>query len=257
MKNAEEIFRISLGSVAVKRNLHKERELTSRLKKMIMEMLKPLKIENRLTFSLSAVDEGMKQWLLVEATPSLQRELTLHGHKSKGGALATDDFQTQSAQAMVEAAFDLLKRLVSLAKFNPTDFFETVHLDEYRLLRRMAVQTELLEWCSPNGQETSIQPAKLPQRTKLEEDCAVRFKVDMVGVEKALVELLKSDRKRLKSPKAKLHLFWFKIQHPLLMDVLQRHRDMEQWLDALVDVTVNRRGEASSLQFKGFASDDE
>lgn len=256
MKKFDEIFRISLGSVAVKRDLNMEQAMTRRIKNVIHEVLKPLEIENRLTFFLSAVDEGMKQWLVAEATLSLQRELSLHGQESSRSESIAADPQAQSAKAKIDSAFTLLKRLVITARLNPTEFFEIVSSGEHGHLVRMAVQDQSLEWRTSSGKSTTLQPAKLPKRTTKQEACAVQFSVELVGTDKAMVRFSKPERDRLKIEETRLYLHWARIEHSELCEKLQIHRDGRHTVDALVYLAVNQYDEPKSLYFKQFILDE-
>lgn len=255
MKKFDEIFRISLGSVAVKRPLYKERDFTTLLMNIIKEALKPIKIENRLTFSLSSVDESMKQWLIIEATPGLQRELNLHVTNTPP-AFSTDDPLVQSAKGQIEAAFKLLKQLVLTARLNPAEFFEIVSNSEHEHLVRTAGLDETLEWRTASGASTTVKTAKLPRQTTQIDVSTVKFDVEMVGIDKALVRFSKPERDRLNIKKVRLFLYWNCMEHWDLVEQLQTLRDERQTVRALVHLTVNSQGHTSSLAFTQFIHDE-
>ena len=248
--NAEkELFRILVGPAHAPRDLEAEHSRIDRLKRGVISVLAPLGMEDRLVFKLDICTLERKQWLWILARPSKQMALFECGEQAgTEGADWSFYKEDKAATLLAKQSFELLQRLCMAMTWTPADFFDILKVPEYRDLMLFASPTEPTEFQCGGQPRCSVPALEIPRRQVIQEDVDLEFRVKMVGLTEAIVELPQAARTKLRPRGRKVPLAWIWDESHATFDKLLRHLKSGSNARATVRSIIDKSGCCVSLE---------
>lgn len=240
MREHRELFRIFVNSVRYSRDAAEERQSVTHLERTIQHILAPEGIRGRLHYGLEIDHQTYDQWLVVACSESLQRELFERRTAVVPSSLRHDHL-AESTAVVVTDALKLLQQFSQQARWQPDDFFEAIRASHVPGINLLTSRDDGLT-LMVNGESIMAQSIQLPRRTLLRDAVTVVFRVDMVGTDKARVELVKHDRSRLQMPNRYAMLSWHALEQPTVYNELRLFLESGNRVNAEVYPLVDRRG---------------
>lgn len=250
MSEGLEIFRVYLGSVAALRDPDQEHRRIAQIKLVLAKIGNVISKEDRLQFSLDVCKQSFRQWLVVYASASLQRQLFEFRSEAPFAPLGPTDSFSDSVAAQVRQAFGVLNTLSHAAKVTPAMFHQIAEDSEVHVLSALLRNKQPLEVRTNDGQTISADPPSLPHRTQLPDEVTIQLTVELSGHGKALVRLPKVERRLHRVRDTRLMLYWSPLSHPLLLQALRDAQDRMQLLSSAVCLVVDRTGHTRALEFR-------
>ena len=255
MRGGSEIFRVYLGSVASYRDPDLEHRRIVQITASLNKLAGGFSKESRLQFSLDVCKETLRQWLVVSATPALQRQLFSSQPGTASRPNAAGDTFCETATAQMRIALSNLNALTNLARVSPAQFHELVAKSEASPLEGL-VRVEPIEIQTPCGQTLSADRLTMARRTPMPDAVYIDFLIELCGHGKALVRLPKHHRRRHRVKETRLMLYWSPLSHPSLLQTMREAQDHLKPVHARVWLLVDRMGYTKALEFNAEAAID-
>lgn len=248
MSKDQEIFRVFINSVQKARDPAKEQREIMLVQNTMNTVLGQLSEQDRLYYSLEVDPGKLDQWLVVSCCDSLQRRL-FEDRKAPYSASSTEDPLLAGTVMQATNALKHLRTLSTSTGLSPDDFIDAIRTTAPALIRLLTDREETTSFRTSDGVTISVDPIYQSRRTMLPDPVSVRFRVDMVGREKAVIEPTKEHRSQLKTKSKQIQLHWLPLEHPFLYEILLE--SMESRALAEVDACryVNRIGQTVNLSF--------
>lgn len=250
MNEGAEIFRVYLGSVAALRDPDQEHRRIAQIKLVLAKIAHVISKEDRLHFSLDVCKQTFRQWLVVHASASLQRQLFEFQSEAPFAPLGSTDSFSDSVGAQVRQAFGVLNALSHTSKVSPALFHQIAEDAEVPVLSALLRNKQPLEVRTNDGQTMSADPSCLPRRTQLPDEVTIQLTVELSGHGKAVVRLPKVERRLHRVRDTRLMLYWSPLSHPWLLQSLRDAQDRMQLLSSSVCLVVDRTGHTRALEFR-------
>ena len=251
-----EAFRISLGKFQFDRLVadHHKKELG--YQKAVEQLLKPLKISDRLHFFRhSDALEGM-DWLVVKIEPSGQISI-LDGLDQDWSQDLELMRECNAAENLTRLALRVFRKLVALSKMSPTQFHRLLQdgkEESEKGLRMMGLAEEYGDGAvavrSPQGHDDIARMHPMPRLVTLPEVEEGRFLIHMVGRTSALVYRVEDKSGVPRRTGKKIELHWGNV--PTRDELVARfHAAMEarEVLTIRNRETLNRKGMVGRLEW--------
>lgn len=251
-----EAFRISLGKFQFDRlvTAHHKKELG--YKKAVEQLLKPLKISDRLhIYRHSDALDGM-EWLVVKIESSGQISLLewLDQEWSQDLELLRE---CGAAEHLARVALGVCRKLVSLSKMSPTQFHRLLldgKEESEKGLRMMGLAEEYGDGAvavrSPQGHDDIARMHPMPRMVTLPEVEDGRFAIHMVGRTSALVYRVEDKSGVARSSGKKIELHWGNVP---MRDELAARFYAAMAAREIVTIrnrqTLNRKGKVGRLEW--------
>lgn len=250
MSEGLEIFRVYLGSVAALRDPDQEHRRIAQIKLVLAKIGNVISKEDRLQFSLDVCKQSFRQWLVVYASASLQRQLFEFQSEAPFAPFGSTDSFSDSVAAQVRQAFGVLNALAHASRVTPSMFHQIAEDFEVPVLSALLRNKQPLEVRTNDGQTISADPPCLPNRTQLPDEVTIQLTVELSGHGKALVRLPKVERRLHRVRDTRLMLYWSPLSHPWLLQSLRDAQDRMQLLSSAVCLVVDRTGHTRALEFR-------
>lgn len=247
--SAEPLFRVLVGLATEPRPLDQMLDRISRIKVAVLSVLSPLNIEDRLEFFDQYCPYEQKHWLQVRANESRQLGIfDTHFQKDSKQAYLLPPTSDEALSAVMLQAFALLQRLRLEINWTPSQFFEILKVPEYRELMQFVSCDESAEFEWKGHARIQVPDMTIPKRTLLEGQYNITFRVHMLGVMEASIEMPRILRRELRTRGKKVILCWDRQQSSScyrLLEPLVRSRDS---CSAIVRSIVARSGHCVALE---------
>lgn len=248
----EPLFRVLVGSVAEPRPDDQSNDRKSRIKSAVLSVLAPLNIEDRLEFFEQYCPHEQKLWLQVRATKSRQLEIFdahLQGDSKQPCLLPpTSD---EALSAVMQQAFSLLQRLRLEINWTPSQFFQILKVPEYRVLMQFVSCGESAEFDWQGHARIQVPNMAIPKRTLLEGQYNITFRVHMLGVTEASIEMPRDLRRVLRTRGKRVLLRWDRQQGVTSYQILEPLLRSGDSCSAIVRSIVARSGHCAALVLIG------
>lgn len=248
MSKHQEIFRVFINSVQKARDPAQEQREIMLVQNTMATVLGQLSEQNRLYYSLEVDPRKLDQWLVVSCSDSLQRRL-FDEKQAPYSASSTEDPLLAATVMQATNALRYLKKLSTSTGLSPDDFIDAIRTTAPALIRLVMNREEPTSVQTRDGVIISVDPIYQSRRTMLPDPVSVRFRVDMVGREKAVIELTKEHRSQLQIKGRQIQLHWLLLEHPFLYGILLKSMESGTLVEVDACRYVNRIGQTVSLSF--------
>ena len=239
MSKDQEIFRVFINSVQKARDPAKEQREIMLVQNTMNTVLGQLSEQDRLYYSLE-VDPGKLD--------RLQRRL-FEDRKAPYSASSTEDPLLAGTVMQATNALKHLRTLSTSTGLSPDDFIDAIRTTAPALIRLLTDREETTSFRTSDGVTISVDPIYQSRRTMLPDPVSVRFRVDMVGREKAVIEPTKEHRSQLKTKSKQIQLHWLPLEHPFLYEILLESMESRALVEVDACRYVNRIGQTVNLSF--------
>lgn len=250
--SANPLFQVLVGLAAEPRALDSTMERIGRIKGAVLSVLSPLNSEDRLEFFLHYCPVERKQWLQVHARES--RQLGIFDGYHKDGSKQTcllPPTSDEAIPALLQQAFSLLQRLRMEITWTPRQFFEILKVPEYRELMQFVSCDETAEFDWRGHARIQVPDVSMPKRTLLEGEYKVTFRVHMLGVMEASIEMPRDTRKKLRTRGRRVLLCWGRQESAKYYQQLEPMVRSGKYCLAIVRSIVARSGHCVALELCG------
>lgn len=247
--SSEPLFRVLVGSAAEPRPLDQTLDRISRIKGAVLSVLASLNIEDRLEFYDQYCAYEQKHWLQVHAKESRQLGIfDAHLQGSSKQAWLLPPTSDEALSAVMEQAFALLQRLRLEINWTPSQFFEILKVPEYRELMQFVSFDESAEFDRRGHARIQVPDMAIPKRTLLEGQYNITFRVHMLGVMEASIEMPRGLRRVLRTRGKKVFLCWERQQSSSCYQQLEPLVRSGDSCSAIVRSIVARSGHCVALE---------
>lgn len=253
---ANEAFRISIGKTGLELLVsdHHKKELG--LQRAVEQLLKPLKILDRLRFYRHADPVESMDWLVVKVESSCQLALLVQDNQDVLGD-AELYRECCAAEEIVRFALAVFRKLVTQSKMSPIQFHNLLRDPNSGSdigLKMMGLADELgdgvLAMRNPEGRDSIAKSYPIPRMVTLPEIQDGQFLVQMVGRKSALVYRTNGAVEAPKSVGKKIELFWGNVpSSAALADRCFSAMNAGKPIFVPVRETRNRRGMVCRLEW--------
>lgn len=253
----KEAFRISIGKAGLELLVsdHHDKELG--LQSAVEQVLKPLKLLNRLHFYRLANPADPMDWLVVKIESSAQ--LPLLGQDNQSVFFDAElGRECDAAEEVVRGTLALFRKLVALSKMSPVQFHNILQSSQNDCatgLKMMRVAEEigdgLVAMRNPAGQDTLVKSYPIPRMITLPDVQEEALFVHMVGTKSALVYRSNGDGDAPKPVGRRIELFWGNVPSRLLQAQLCfSAMNASKAIKVRIRETRNRRGVVCRLEWQ-------
>jgi len=248
MSKHQELFRIFVNSVQKARDPAEEHDTVMRLQRMMNTVLEPLAEGNRLRYFLEVDQHKLSQWLVVTCSDSLQQMLFDLQGSSSSSASAEDPIVDTSVMLAIDA-LKVLRHLSIQARLTPASLIEAIRTAAPGLIDLLTTREEPLTVQTRDGMTITMDGIRRLRRTMLSEPVSVRLRVDMLGSDKAKIELNKMHRALLKADGRYAMLHWHPMEHCHLYAFLRDALESQSLVDVDAYPCVNRHGQTVEFAY--------
>lgn len=207
-----EAFRVSLGTFASDRSLEEIHRKEARYEEAVKQLLKTLKISNRLHFFRHSDAAERMDWLIVKIEASGQGSLLENADQFWFDDLELSR-ECDAAVGLSRVALSVFRKLISKSRICPTEFHRLLaegNQEHKTALRMIKLADDLGEGIiavrSPEGLDDSARSYPIPRLVTLSEIEEGHFLIHMVGRAGALV--IRSEVGSTSSRSKKIELHW-------------------------------------------------
>lgn len=206
-----EAFRISLGTFASDRSLADTHRKEARYEEAVKQLLKTLRIANRLHFFRHSDAGEEVDWLIVKIEASGQRSLLEDIDQFWSGDLELSR-ECDAAVDLARVALSVFRKLISKSRMSPTEFHRLLAQGDQEhktALRMIKLADDLGEGIvavrSPQGRDDIARSYPMPRLVTLSEIEEGQFFIHMVGRTGALIFRGENGSRSPRSKKIELH----------------------------------------------------
>lgn len=206
-----EAFRVSLGTFASDRSLEEIHRKEARYEEAVKQLLKTLRISNRLHFFRHSDAGEEVDWLIVKIEASGQRSLLEDIDRFWSADLELSR-ECDAAVGLARVALSVFRKLISKSRMSPTEFHRLLaegNQEHKTALRMIKLADELGEGIvamrSPEGHDDVARSFPIPRMVTLSEIEEGQFFVHMVGRTGALIFRNEGSSTSSRSKKIELH----------------------------------------------------
>jgi hypothetical protein len=243
----QEIFRIFLNSARSARDPDEESSTIGRIRVFVLNIFRPLRLNERPSFTVEVSQSDMSQWLVVSVSETLQRNLFDTMVSGRFTQNTVGDASELSAIQAAYEAFLRLQQLVHRARLNSADFLAEIEDSASNGLSLIASLTDGLKMRTADGRFVSISSLAMPRRKVIDETVTVSFRVKLVGVDEAQVAISGSERKHIHANQSTLPIHWTELEQPNLSWTLMGAALGRKYVTADVQRVIDRAGWTKSL----------
>lgn len=246
----QELFRIFVNSCRQPRDPAEEQRSVKILETAMNMVCAPLSKQHRLYYALEVDPETLDQWLVVRCHASLQRELFEQEEGPCSTIAGEDPVLEATVKQAIQPALMLLKAWSTQAPLSQDVFISTLYRHAPEYIGLLAKREDSLNVRTPDGLTIAIEPVRRRPRTMLDGTVSIRFRVDMLGLNKASIELTQAHRLQLHVKSRHIELHWLEIEQEILFAFLFKGLKSRSLVEVEAYPIVNRYGETVSLSFK-------
>jgi uncharacterized protein YdcH (DUF465 family) len=206
-----EAFRVALGTFASDRSLADTHRKETRYEDAVKQLLKTLRIADRLHFFRHSDAGEELDWLIVKIEASGQRSLLEDIDRWSGDLELSRE--CDAAVGLARVALSVFRKLISKSRMSPTEFHRLLaegNQEHKTAMRMIKLADELGEGIvamrSPEGHDDVARSFPIPRMVTLSEIEEGQFFVHMVGRTSALI--FRSEGGSTSSRSKKIELHW-------------------------------------------------
>lgn len=206
-----EAFRVSLGTFASDRSLAEIHRKEARYQEAVKQLLKTLRISNRLHFFRHSDATEKMDWLIVKIEASGQRSLLEDIDQFWIEDLELSR-ECDAAVGLARVALSVFRKLISKSRMSPTEFHRLLTQGDQEnktALRMIKLADDLGEGIvavrSPQGRDDIARSYPIPRLVTLSEIEEAQFFVHMVGRTGAIIFRNEGGSTSSRSKKIELH----------------------------------------------------